>query len=149
MKKLLLIGALLVLITTLKAQTTIFLSEGLDSSPEYLDVDYYIEGTLLFNIRSDGSKYISYDVVSYFDDPLMASIDVFPIDIYGTIEVDGQTVNLYFDNGGITGYLYYGEGGGYSNCITELDNDIEVSDIGMATIYIDYLSKYYVLLLNW
>lgn len=151
MKKLLLIGSFLVLITTLKAQTTISLGDGLDCSPEYSNVDYWIEGTMTFHERSDGTKYLSYDIIfNVYYDPIMLAHEGTGVEVFGNVYVNNQSVTLNFPNyGRSTSGFENGEIGLYMYGETELDSNVTYNDIGFGYIYADYVLRTYEMIFNW
>ena len=150
MKKLLVIGVLIFFTTTLKAQSYYNFGEGLDTSPEYGNLDYWIDGSLQFIVRSDGTKYLSYDVLCYVYDPLTLSSDGWPLGVYGEVMINGQSVELNFVKSSCCSNAFYdGEAEFSSYGELELDPSINISDIGLATYDIDYIIKYFDIVFNW
>ena len=147
MKKLVLICTFLMAFIAAKAQATIYnLGEGLDCTQEYSTGDHYIEGSMFFCIRTDGTRYLTYDVILNATDPW--SYIGLGIVSYGYIYINNQKVDLNFPSWSSSG-SGDGEIGYYVADQTELDSSVELEDIGYAYISVDCSIREYCIAFNW
>lgn len=147
MKRILTSCLFLIFALSLYAQVSIDLDYfGHDDSPEYQNIEYVIEGSMTFHIRTDGTRYLSYDIIFGIYDPL--AYNGLGIDVLGSIPVNGQNLNLIFDSFTNRGYFLNNEAGIYIYGETELPVGTTVGDLGVAVVNVDYVLKHFTLLLN-